>query len=197
MNHSEQINELTKALIEAEKSYGKIAFNKTAQAGSFKFHYADLTEIYNATKPALREHGLKCVGYFNQNGDGINMLTIMLMHVSGQWMKSEIKVSPQTSKPTDLGSFITYMRRYLYVTLLGISTDEEVEGDALNNSCEDKNALSDEEKAELKKKLKGLSIIKRKLEDRFEVDDITKVKRKDYDVIISYLDKREQNNVGS
>ena len=134
MQHSDNIAELVKALISAEAEYSTITKNCTAQAGQIKFKYADLTELYNATKPALRAHGLKCVAAFEPMDSDQVRITTTLFHTSGQWIKSTMTLRPQGARPTDFGSVITYMRRYAYVALLGISADEEIECDALNQS---------------------------------------------------------------
>jgi hypothetical protein len=126
-------NELIKALIEAESEYTKIELNKTGQVGNAKFKYADLTSVFNATKPALRKHGLKVIGVLGQNDNGDNVLTMTLMHVSGQSISSQVRFPSTISKSTELGAVLTYMRRYLYCTLLGVAGEEDVEGDNLDD----------------------------------------------------------------
>lgn len=126
---------LIKALIEAEKSFGKIEMNKIGQVGNHKFKYADLTSIFNATKPALRDNGLKVIGTLAIDEQGCNVLHMTLYHISGQSITSSIKLSSNLSKSTEVGSVLTYMRRYLYSTLLGVVPDEDVDGDTLDE-CE-------------------------------------------------------------
>ena len=125
-------NELIKALIAAESEYTKIELNKIGQVGNQKFKYADLTSVFNATKPALRKHGLKVIGILGQNENGDNVLTMTLMHISGQSICSQVRFPSTISKSTELGAVLTYMRRYLYCTLLGVAGEEDVEGDNLD-----------------------------------------------------------------
>lgn len=128
----ENKNELIKALIEAEKDFSKIELNKIGQVGNHKFKYADLTSVFNATKPALRKNGLKVIGVIEVTENGDNMLCMTLFHVSGQQLTSKIKLPSNVTKSTEVGSILTYMRRYLYSTLLGVAAEEDVEGDALD-----------------------------------------------------------------
>ena len=126
MNQSENIQDLIKALIAAQQEFETINKNLTGQAGQGKFKYADLTEVYNKTKPALFKHGLTCMSLLQ--GD---KLSLTLYHTSGQFIKSEIEFR-YNEKPTNMGAFLTYMRRYLYSSMLNIAADEDVEGDDLN-----------------------------------------------------------------
>lgn len=131
MNQSENIQDLIKALIAAQQEFETINKNLTGQAGQGKFKYADLTEVYNKTKPALFKHGLTCVSLLS--GD---KLSLTLYHVSGQFIKSEIEFR-YNEKPTNMGAFLTYMRRYLYSSMLNIAADEDVEGDDLNSTAQE------------------------------------------------------------
>jgi len=167
MQHSDQTTDLIKALLLAEADFGVIELNKTAKAGSFTFKYADLTEVYNKTKPALRANGLKCFAVF-ESTEGKDFLTTTLMHVSGQWIKSTISINAVTQKMTDLGAIITYMRRYAYVTLLGIAADEDVEGDNLNQSGET-----------MPKKLRGPQV-------QFLISELKKIGRTPEDLVRKY-----------
>ncbi len=134
MNQSQDIAELVKALIEAEKNFEQITLNKSGQAGQGKFKYADLAEVFNKTKPALKEQGLKVMGTLYTE-DGKNILSLKLFHISGQWISSSITLPP-SAKPTEMGAILTYMRRYLYSILLGITAEEDVEGDDLNSTAQ-------------------------------------------------------------
>jgi hypothetical protein len=42
------------------------------------------------------------------------------MHVSGQWVKSSILLNPVKNDPQQMGSAITYMRRFSLMSALGI-----------------------------------------------------------------------------
>ncbi len=133
MNQSENIQDLIKALLKAEESFTAITLNKTYKGGSVTFKYADLKEIFDATKPALREQGLKCIGQLEPKEAGCPMLHLKLIHTSGQWVSSSIDL-PMVAKPQERGATLTYMRRYLYTTLLGITAEEDVEGKELDDT---------------------------------------------------------------
>ena len=131
---SENINDLITAIITAEQEFGSIEKNCKGNFGK----YAGLSEVYDKTKPALQKHGLKIIGTTSYNEDGSNILSQTIYHISGQWIKSSLRLSPSSTKPTDMGTVLTYMRRYLYCTLLSVAADEDVDGDPLNEAAKKK-----------------------------------------------------------
>jgi hypothetical protein len=146
MNQSENVQDLIKALLKAEENFTAITLNKTYKGGNVIFKYADLKEIFDATKPALREQGLKCIGQLEPKEEGCPTLHIKLIHgATGQWISSSIDL-PRVAKPQERGATLTYMRRYLYTTLLGITAEEDVEGKELDETTvEQKPLMSDKD----------------------------------------------------
>lgn len=199
MQHSEDTKELISALIKAESEYTEIKKTCTAKAGSFNFQYADLTEVYNATKPALRKYGLKCVAMF----DG-NTLITTLFHISGQWIKSVMPLAPASGKPTDFGAIITYMRRYSYVTLLGISADEDVECDDLNAAAgyantttrENRTVATEEPLARREqvdyiiKMAVSINVTERDVANHLNVESLYEMKQSDFAKAMAYIKSR-------
>ncbi|MDE3022110.1 MAG: ERF family protein [Pseudomonadota bacterium] len=190
--HSEDISELLKALMAAEDEFESIQMTKTGQAGSFKFHYADLKECFRATKPALKKHGLKCNGCF-ANQEGRLTLSLILSHAaSGQWMKSTMPITPASNSPTDLGKFITYMRRYMYVTLLGVVSDEDVEGDALDAvdaKKSDNRLISKDQCDELTNLILDSGRTVQEVLDKHKIKSLDSISEKTYKSWVQYLSK--------
>ncbi len=64
-----------------------------------------------------------------------------LMHKSGQWQEEEIAVTPESFGPQQIGSAVTYMKRYAYCGMLGIASDEDDDGNAAaGNTVQDSKA---------------------------------------------------------
>ena len=135
MNQSESLKNLTGALIEAQKGFGSIEKNKKAAYGK----YADLSEVYNKTKPALDANGLRMmITLETPNDPQMTYLKGTLYHApSGEWIASRVPFPMTGKKPTEIGAYMTYMRRYLYCCLIGVVSDEDVEGDELNEAAPD------------------------------------------------------------
>lgn len=109
---------------------------QTKGGSKYKFKYADLSACMAAAAPVLMETGLSVA----QIIIGRRLITL-LAHKSGQWMKSEmdINISP-SSTYQDLGSAITYLKRYSYCAILGIVADDD---DDANAACGNKAVMAD------------------------------------------------------
>jgi len=60
------------------------------------------------------------------DGDKTILIT-MLAHTSGQFITSEVAIKLQ-ERAQDLGSWLTYMRRYSLASILGIASDDDDDG---------------------------------------------------------------------
>lgn len=90
----------------------------------FKSRYADFTEIVKATRPYLTKYGLSVIQPIVTIGEQM-LLRTMLCHVSGEFITSEVKINPPKTDVQSLGSYITYVRRYAYVSMVGACTGDE------------------------------------------------------------------------
>lgn len=131
-NHSEQINELAAALAAAQGKFQPIKRSKTVEVVGktrdgrdfkYKYAYAPLDEILNATRPALSENGLAIIQTTNE-GDNGTLLKTSLIHSSGQWYDS-YKYLGRFEDPQKFGGALTYYRRYEISTVLGVSSEED------------------------------------------------------------------------
>lgn len=135
MNQSEQINELASALSKMQGLVGSVTKNKTVKiptknGNSFSYTYADLAGIWEAIRKPLSESGLCITQTFCDK-----TLVTLLMHSSGQWIKSSLPLSRMGSTPQELGSEITYLKRYALSSILGISADEDDDGIAAQDAA--------------------------------------------------------------
>ena len=125
--HSEQINELAKALAAAQGELEPAEKNSTAavgKEGKLKRKYADLTAMIDAVRKVLPKHGLS-IAQIVLPTEGVAHVRTMLMHESGQWLASECRMPYDNtgSKNTvqSMGSAITYARRYSLSALVGVA----------------------------------------------------------------------------
>lgn len=117
MKTSEQISELAAALAQAQGMMENAVMNRVNP--HFKSKYADLAAIFDAARKPLSANGLAIVQTI---GDGV--LHTRLLHTSGQWIASEHPL-PMSGRPQEIGSALTYARRYSLSALIGIAADED------------------------------------------------------------------------
>ncbi len=115
---SDQINELAEAL---SKAQGVISGAlKDSSNPFFKSSYADLHSVMACAREPLAANGLSVVQP-TAVIDGQLCLITMIMHKSGQWLKSVVPLILVKQDPQSVGSAITYYRRYSYSALVGIA----------------------------------------------------------------------------
>lgn len=144
MRQSEQINELASAMAKAQAGMTNAAINR--ENPFFKSKYADLAAVREATIPHLTEHGLsltQTTGY----RDGKLFLFTTLLHASGQWREGEWPL--QEGKPQEMGSAMTYGRRFSWNAMCGIAAEEDDDGNHANEAA--KKQADAHEKASKKK----------------------------------------------
>jgi len=126
MSTSEQINELVGALAKAQSEMENAPLD--AQNPHFRSKYATLAAIRNATMPTLTKNGLVVFQTIDTADGGLCLVT-RLAHTSGQWARSVYPL-PTTSKPHEMGSALTYARRYSWAAITGIAAEEDDDGNA-------------------------------------------------------------------
>lgn len=118
------LNELAPALAKAQGALKNPNKNKTVtvqtrSGAPYKYSYADLPEILDTIRKPLSENGLAVLQVVK---DG-NLVT-MLTHSSGQCITSEIPLE-LSGPPQEVGSRLTYLRRYSLISLLNIAADDD------------------------------------------------------------------------
>lgn len=115
---------LATALAKAQSEMSNAAFNKVNP--HFKNKYADLAAIRDAVMPALNKHGLALV-QMTAIHDGAMTLVTRILHESGEIIESQYPL-PMAARPQELGSALTYARRYSMAAICGIAAEEDDDG---------------------------------------------------------------------
>lgn len=131
MIQSEEISELLAALVEVQSELQTIQKGETAQVNKFSYKYASLDAIAQEIKPILHNHGvayMQSVGGLNTNS---LTLTTRIFNNKGQYIEDTAALPPVnggSNAAQALGMSITYMRRYALSAMLGITSDEDTDG---------------------------------------------------------------------
>lgn len=116
------------ALAAVQADMPSVHKGKTANVGQYRYTYADLADVSAAILPLLAEHGLAFTCH-PRRVDGTNSyeLAATLLHSStDQTVEGALPISG--NQPQQIGSAITYGRRYLLGCLTGIVTDDDDDG---------------------------------------------------------------------
>lgn len=121
---------LAAALVAFQAEVPKVAKNKKANVpmkggGSYRYTYADLPDVSDAALPILVKHGLS-FSCAPRNAGGSFELVGILRHVSGEFDEGALPL--RGSSMQEIGSAITYGRRYLLGCMTGVITDDDDDG---------------------------------------------------------------------
>ena len=129
VNKSESIQNLAAALAKAQAELPTVKFDSVNPF--LKNKYASLGAMQEASKSVLPKHGLS-VSQLAFGDDGVAGVETVLLHSTGEWISSSISMPVGEEKGKSsaqvAGSIITYLRRYSLASILGISSDEDGDG---------------------------------------------------------------------
>lgn len=127
-----QADESTKGIIDALAAFqdeiGKVI--KDASNPFHKSNYATLGAVWAAITPVLRLHGLVVAQQPIVLGENLlPALRTTLFHLeSGQTFQGDMLLQAIKVDPQSQGAALTYARRYALVTILGLLTEEDDDG---------------------------------------------------------------------
>jgi len=127
MNTSETYLEVIKGIHAVQQNIGVIGKKSEADTGKYKYRYADMTTIWNAIREELKRQKLTIVqtptaAHGSMLGD---FLTTAIYHESGEWLSDTMRLITNRDDPQGLGAAITYMKRYMIVSMFGLVTDDD------------------------------------------------------------------------
>ena len=131
MDRSDQIDQLATALALAQGAMGPALKSSKAEVRSkrdgvapYSYSFADLDAVWDAARGPLSANGLSVVQLPEAEGDRI-VLTTLLMHASGQWIKSTLPLIFEGLGMQPLGSAITFGRRYAFSAVSGVTCEDD------------------------------------------------------------------------
>lgn len=127
MRTSEAINEIS---LDLSKAQGVLANPiKDGNNPHFRSKYATLDTGLNIVRECMSKHNISVVQATRVEGN-VLMLDTRLAHKSGQWIEAEYPVCAFPAKQQEMGSALTYSRRYSLFSLVGIAGEEDDDGNA-------------------------------------------------------------------
>ena len=119
---SNEINELATALAKAQGEMDRASSSSTNPF--FSSNYADLHTVISSAIPHLSKYGLS-VSQGNEIIPGAVCVTTTLLHQSGQWLRSKIKLPMEKVTAQGVGAATTYGRRYGLAAIVGIAQKDD------------------------------------------------------------------------
>ena len=129
--HSLELGELFAALAAVQGEMSPVA--KSSVNPFFKSNYANLGDTLQAALRVTSGHGLSVSQWPGYNQAGQDILTTWVGHSSGQYICDETILHLAKPDPQSQGSAITYAKRYALQAALGISTEDDDDGQAASD----------------------------------------------------------------
>jgi len=125
---SEQINELAEALAKAQGEFKPLTKNRTVKVRTrdgreYGYSYAELPAVLDAIREPLARNGLALIQTTDPMGQVAELNTV-LVHKSGQYLSTCMPLDLNGSSQ-DVGSRLTYLRRYSITALLCLAADDD------------------------------------------------------------------------
>jgi len=158
---SAEIGELAVALAKAQEEMFPAVPN--SQNEFLKNKYANLNAVLSAVRPALCRNRIAFPQTIEVDGEHDYLVTT-LIHASGQWIRSRMKLTHEAQKGTNanqaLGGALSYARRYSLTAMTGVSQeDDDAASAAPSNGAKQEQEREDREAnrrlRNLLKKLRG------------------------------------------
>ncbi|GIO42518.1 ERF family protein [Paenibacillus apis] len=210
MIFSESNQSISKALVDAWGAIETPKHNtnvtvKLKTGGSYEFSYTDLEGIFDALKTVYKENRiavLQTPKTFIQDGSLMVSVETMLLHDSGEWIKSEPLSVTASNNMQDLGGQITYMKRYSLSAISGISTEKDDDANGVSgNQVEYKGRQEKRSDAQVKrlfaiansKDISAADVKKALMKDynKTNAEDLTK---QEYDELCNRLELAEKGH---
>jgi hypothetical protein len=123
-------------LAKARLDYKALHKSKTAKSPAFSYKYATLDDVYDCIGPALSKQGVAIVHQVTWQ-ENVMLLITKLVHTSGQFFGAVMPL-PTLTKMQEIGSALTYGKRYQVTGLAAISADDDDDGAAATAGADDK-----------------------------------------------------------
>ncbi len=119
---SPNIGKLAEALAKAQAEM--LPAVKDKKNPFFKSNYADLSSVWDSIRKPLTNNGLSIVQLTKLAESG-TVLSTVLAHSSGEWVRSDYPITAVKNDPQGLGSAVTYARRYALAAMVGVCTEDD------------------------------------------------------------------------
>lgn len=132
------MKELYKKLFEITSTMDKM--EKDSENPFFKSKYFDVNQLIEAIRPQLIKHDLLLLQPIEEG----KVISRIIDIKSGDFVEAGLTLS-NASKPQDIGSEITYYRRYTLQSLLGIEAEDD-DGNKASGNYPNKQKKEDDDK---------------------------------------------------
>ena len=159
LEHSETISKLAQAIGNIQGAVGGIPKDSTNP--HFRTKYPSLESVFDTIRGPMARAGLSFIQAPGEITEaGMLKLTTMIVHASGEWVRSTLHIPVVKRDPQGVGSTVTYACRYSIMAMLGLApTDDDGQSATVRNGKDDAAATSAALATELIRELRACRTI--------------------------------------
>lgn len=144
--------------------------------------------------------------------DGGTWLYTLLIHSSGQWIESRVRLVPKQANEQSIGSSVTYFRRYAYAALVGVVTEDEDDDGEMAMQEERKSegrvtpqliqraksgtCINEAENEQIRIALEGMEDLLPKLLTSYDINNLADLPREFYQPVLVRLRENRLKRMG-
>lgn len=192
MKQSEKINTLLTSLVGAQSNFETLPKDKAG----YNYSYTDLDTVISYIRPILNKYKIGFMQTLTTLEGNAPAITTRIFNDQGEWIEDTTPLPPvQLAKGNaaqNLGAAITYMKRYTLCAMLGISSDEDVDGKPAPSDTRGNNRdVPAHEKSENKNKASQFAGGPDTKEERETINQLLATKYPDGSLIFSQDEKKQ------
>ena len=132
MTTSQETKEIMSAIHKVQQAADPIKKNAQGQVGQGKYMYSTLVSTWETIKELLKSNGLVVVQSPTSGENNIgNFFQTTIYHIdSGEFIREQMQMVLQREDPQAIGAAITYYRRYMLTSMLGLVPDDDNDAEA-------------------------------------------------------------------
>lgn len=144
MKTSQSIKNIMAAIQKVQQAAGPIEKASTGQVGSRVYKYSNLNDTWDAIKALMQTNKLVVTQSPTTGETSMGQFfTTTIYHIdSEEWITETMQMTLQKDDPQGIGSAITYYRRYMITSMLGLIPDDD-------NDAKDQRLATAQQKARI------------------------------------------------
>ena len=144
MTTSEDIKNIMKAIQNVQQNADPVKKGTQGQVGTRQYMYANMVDTWTTIKDLLKDNNLVVVQSPTTSPNNVgNFFETTIFHTeSGEWIEERMQMILQRDDPQAIGAAITYYRRYMVTSMLGLIPDDD-------NDAQDHRLATAEQKARM------------------------------------------------
>lgn len=159
----------------------------------YNFKYSDLSDIWDVIRGPLTDNGLSLIQLVNTEESQTYIIT-RLYHVSGECIESRTLMEFTSRKFQEVGSAITYYRRYALSAMLGVVSDEDVDSKSQSKQQEiyqkkEPPKLTPEQVNQINVLLNGYDDIREQIANILPGNDISTISQSQFGGLLKWINK--------